>query len=56
MPSYEKAPNEVRQMANEILLEVEQHKPVVDAGVSVTYMVAWPCLDENGSPIGMDRR
>ena len=38
-------------MGDSLLREFETYKPLLEAKVSVTYMLAWPLLDENGEPI-----
>lgn len=49
MPSFEKADREVIRMAEELISQF--HKQLSEAAVRITYMIAWPCLDESGSPM-----
>lgn len=50
MPYYEKS-TEVRTLANSLLSEFATHTPLLDAKVAISYMLAFPCLDESGSPM-----
>jgi hypothetical protein len=40
MPTYSKAPQAVKEMANSILCEFESHKPLLDARVSIDILFA----------------
>jgi hypothetical protein len=46
MSTFQKCPNEVRELANEILCEFETHKPLLDAKVSFDFVFAFAEIDE----------
>lgn len=48
MPYYRKCPKSVRDMAQNLLSRFETHKPLLDAGVTIDFVFAFPDLDENG--------
>lgn len=50
MPTYQAADDTVKQMADALLRKHETHKPIVEAGVKVDYVFAYPDLDENDQP------
>jgi hypothetical protein len=53
MATYERAGEDVKEMANAILCEFETHKPLLNARVTVDYLFAMPDIDEQtGEPIG----
>ncbi len=53
MPKYERATDDVKQLANAILCEFESHQPLLNARVTVDYLFAHPEIDEQtGDPIG----
>jgi len=52
MPTYKKAGNDVKEMAQAILEEYESHEPLLSAGVRIDFMMAYPDYDEaSGEPI-----
>ena len=51
MPTYEKCPKSVENLAAEILCEYEDHKPLLDARVTVDYVFARCDKDEDGNPV-----
>jgi hypothetical protein len=53
MSTFKRCPQEVNEIANEILFQFETHKPVINAGVTIDFVFAYPDLDEStGEPIG----
>jgi len=52
MPTYQRAPKNVEDMANAILEEFENHAPILKAGVKIDFIFAHADLDEkSGEPI-----
>lgn len=53
MPTFQKCPQSVRDLANDILCQFETHKPLLDARVTVDYVFAYSDKDEvTGEPTG----
>lgn len=52
MPSYERATDEVIDMAAAVLAKYENHKPILDAKVKVDYVFAVPGKDAEGNFVG----
>ncbi len=46
MPTYQRCPESINQLANEILCQYEDHKPLLDAKVKIDFVFAYPDLDE----------
>lgn len=52
MPTYEKNPREVVNLAAEVLSMHATHQPLLDAKVKIDYLFAFPKYDEKGNPVG----
>jgi len=53
MATYERASEDVKEMANGILFEFASHEPLIKAGVTIDFLFASPNYDEQtGEPIG----
>ena len=52
MPTYQKCPKQVEDMANEILAAFETHEPLIDAGVTTDYVFAFGAKNEDGDLVG----
>lgn len=52
MPTYKKNPTEVTMLANAVLAMHESHKPIVDHGVKIDFLFAYPKYDDNDKPVG----
>lgn len=53
MPTFQRCPKKVNDMATAILFEFESHKPLINAGVMIDFVFAYADVDENtGKPIG----
>lgn len=52
MSSFERAPKEVIELANEVLCKWETHKATLDAKVKIDFVLALPGVDEDGNPVG----
>lgn len=52
MSTYQKAPSEVREMADKILLDFDTHKPLVEAKVKIDFLFAFADVNEDGESIG----
>ncbi len=50
MPTFQKCPNDVRELAAKILCQFESHKPLIDAGVKVDLLFAYCDRDDAGEP------
>ncbi len=50
MPTYQRAPQEVIELANALLCEFATHKPLLDAKVKIDLVFAFPNYDDNGQP------
>lgn len=48
MPTYERCPKSVDEMAKSLLAEFETHEPTVRAGVSIDFLFAIPDTDDTG--------
>src|SRR5438876_2880474 len=46
MPTYERCPKSVNDLANEVLTEFETHKPLLDVKIKIDFVFAFPDLDE----------
>lgn len=52
MPTFQKCPQPVRDLANEILCEFESHQPLLDAKVTIDFVFAYSDKDEDtGKPL-----
>ena len=51
MPTFQKCPAAVVEMANGLLVEYETHKPILDARVKIDFVFAFSDKDEGGNPI-----
>lgn len=49
MPKFQKCPNEIRELANEILCEFETHQPLLDAKVTIDFVFAYADEDDAGN-------
>lgn len=53
MATFQRCPQTVNDMANEILCEFETHKPLLDARVTIDFVFAFADIDEQtNQPIG----
>lgn len=53
MPTFQRCPLTVNDMANELLCEFETHKPLLDARVTIDFVFAFADIDEQTQqPIG----
>lgn len=52
MSTYEPCPKEVIELANEIMCEFENHKPLLDAKVKIDFVFALSGVNEDGEPTG----
>lgn len=52
MATFEKCDKSVLSLAVQILNAHETHRPVLNAGVRVDYLFAYPKYDEKGNPVG----
>ena len=52
MPTYEKAPNAVKQLARDILDKYDRYKPVRDAEVTFDILMAFGDRDDDGNIVG----
>lgn len=52
MPTYQIADESVAQLAKSILLRFNSHTPLIDAGVVIDFIFAYPTTDDNGEPRG----
>jgi hypothetical protein len=53
MSTFKRCPDEVNQMANQILCEFDTHRPLLDARVTVDYVFAFADIDEQTQePVG----
>lgn len=50
MPTYQRAPETVNQLANEIMCQFPDHKPLLDAKVKLDFVFAYADLDKHGQP------
>ncbi len=50
MPTFERCPTTVNDMANGILVEYETHKPLLDARIKIDFVFAYADKDENDMP------
>lgn len=50
MPTFQKCPSYVIDMANGLLVEHETHKPVLDARVKIDFVWAFSDKDDDGNP------
>ena len=50
MPTFQKCPIAVNEMANGLLVEYETHKPLLDARVKIDFVFAFSDKDEGGNP------
>ncbi|HEU4344049.1 MAG TPA: putative metallopeptidase [Candidatus Binatia bacterium] len=50
MPTFQRCPKAVSDLANEILCEFESHKPLLDAKVRIDFVFAYPDYDEEDKP------
>lgn len=46
MPTYQRCPESVNQLANEILCQYEDHRPLLDAKVKIDFMFAYADIDD----------
>lgn len=51
MPTYEKCPTEVRELANAVLCGFESHQPLLDARVTIDFVFARADLNEDNEPL-----
>lgn len=51
MPYYRKCSKSVAEMAKSILRQYPSHQPLIDAGVTIDFVFAFPDLDEQGNPV-----
>jgi len=52
MPKFQKCPQEIRELANDILCEFETHQPLLDAKVTIDFVFAYADEDDAGNKIG----
>lgn len=52
MPTYQKADEEVEEIAKGILERFESHAPLVEAEVKFDFIFAFPTLNDEGEPTG----
>ena len=52
MSTFQKCPQRVRDLANEILCEFETHQPLLDAKVSIDFVFAFADEDDSGKKTG----
>ena len=52
MPTFDKCPAEVLELASSVLCEFETHKPLLDARVTIDFIFAHADTDEAGNPVG----
>lgn len=52
MSVYQRCPQHVADLANEILCEFPTHKPLLDAKVKIDYVFAFAKVDGHGNPVG----
>jgi hypothetical protein len=52
MPTYQKAPSEVRSLATAVLNKHATHAPLLSAAVKIDYLFAYPRYNEKDEPIG----
>jgi hypothetical protein len=50
MPTFQRAPKSVSDLANEILCEFPTHKSLLDAKVKIDFVFAYADEDEHGNP------
>src|SRR6185436_8049076 len=50
MPTFQKCPPSVTDMANGLLVEYETHKPLLDARVKIDFVWAFSDKDYDGNP------
>jgi hypothetical protein len=50
MPTFERCPTEVTDLANSILVEHETHSPLLDARVKIDFVFAYSDKDDAGQP------
>jgi len=51
MPSWKRCPKSVDELANAVLFEYPEHKPLIDNHVTFDFLFAFPDYDEHGEPI-----
>lgn len=52
MPTFDQCPKPVLDMAAGLLREYETHQPLIENGVKIDFLFAWPRYDDQGKPIG----
>lgn len=56
MATYQPCNEAVRLMVDEILKEFEDHQPLIDSGMKIDLVFAFPKYDDDGKPIGVALR
>lgn len=49
MPTFQRCPNAINEMADEILKSYDSHKSLLDAGVNIDFVFAFADRDDNGN-------
>lgn len=52
MPTYEKCPKAINELADELLTKYAQHKPLLEQKVKIDFLFAYPTKNEAGEPKG----
>lgn len=51
MPTYQRCPLDINELANGILCEFETHKPLLDAKVKIDFVFAYGDVDDKGAKV-----
>jgi hypothetical protein len=52
MPTFQRCPSEVNDLARELMFEFKTHQPLIDAKVRIDYVFALADRDDSGAPKG----